>query len=96
MITGKDIHVAAEQATQPKGSPISDWNCLPEIARALYNEVAQKLNTAHVKPLQMLVSDMQIFIEEQCRWPSTVESDAIAEDVLNRAKALLPKEGNRP
>jgi len=52
--------------------------------------VAQKLNNAHVEPMQLLVSHMQMFIEEQCCIPSTIESD----NMVERAKALLPKEGN--
>ncbi len=93
MITGKDVHVACEQASQPKGHPVSEWNVLPEIARVIYTQIARQLNTVHIEPLQGLVSDMQVFIEEQCSIPSTIESDKRVQDLLSRAKALVPKEG---
>ncbi len=93
MITGKDIHVAAEKVSLPAGHMIYDWNALPEIARVIYTQVAHKLNATHIEPLQVLVSDMQMFIEEQCSWPSTVESDKRVQDLFDRAKALVPKKG---
>ena len=93
MITGKDIHVAAEKVSLPAGHMIYDWDALPELARMLYGQVARQLNAAHVEPLQVLISDMQIFIEEQCSFPATIESDNRVQDLFDRAKALVPKKG---
>ncbi len=93
MITGKDIHVAAEKVSLPAGHMIYDWDALPELARMLYGQVAESLNAAHVEPLQALVSDMQMFIEEQCCWPDTPETHERAIELHKRAKALVPKKG---
>ncbi len=93
MITGKDIHVAAEKVSLLAGHMIYEWDALPELACMLYGQVARSLNAAHVEPLQVLVSDMQVFIEEQCSIPSTIESDKRVQDLFDRVKALVPKKG---
>lgn len=78
------------------------WDDLTDESHKMYDYVAahlnlqlkeqEKLRTLHlewkIRALEHLVSDMHIFIWELCKWPNTVESDAIAEDLLARAKAF--------
>jgi hypothetical protein len=59
-LTGKEIHEMYAQ------SPLA-WDDLPEQSRQAYDDVAAKINKAHIEPLQFLIVDIRNFMA--CRMP---------------------------
>lgn len=60
MLTGKDIHTAFAQVDRcAKG-----WDNLNIMQQATYDNVASKLNEAHIAPLQGVVKELVALLED--------------------------------